>query len=330
MNAPDVSSPDAPGGSHRVTFPTLPEGTIHLTIGRVLTGTHQRGGRREHVARVTPAKLRSSLVDLGPGRYRVAGVDESGRFVPGGSFSVEVQADTLEPVVVPPRVPSDYPRRPSTTTAARRGTHRIMERVQELQTHLREAYAANVQLEHDLAVQREKHLKEALRGHELIETMQEKLERLVNRVNELETQQDTRHQKGREGLAEVRAGLANERRQRKADVVRLAAGTLTVAAADSPEKTPAESVTETQRSAPVHGTTPPLPGSPSTPTRESPLMARGAQAVGYAALAGIRNTPHPDPLPAPQPSAPPSPPVLSPLEALALFLRNLPVNSNPR
>ncbi len=332
MNAPDVSSSDAPGGSHRVTFPTLPTGTIQLTIGRVLAGTHQRGGRREHVARVAPTKLRSSLITLGPGRYRVASLDQNGCFLRGGSFAVEVPAGTLEPVMVPPRVPSDYPRRPSTTSAARRGTQRIMERVQELQTHLREAYAANVQLEHDLAVQREKHLKEALRGHELLETMQEKLERLVIRVNELETQQDTRHRKGREGLAEVREGLANERRQRKADVVRLAAGALTPAeAANSQVKTPPEPVAETLRSAPVHDTRPPIAEVPSTPMREAPPSNdKAAPASGFAALAGVRNTPQQSPVPATQPSAPPSPPLLSVLEAIEAFLKNLPAGSNVR
>lgn len=331
MNAPDVSSPDALGGSHRVTFPTLPKGTIQLTIGRVLVGTHQRGGRREHVARVAPMKLRSSLVDLGPGRYRVASLDQNGCFLRGGSFVIEVPVGTLEPVVVPPRVPGDYPRRPSTTAAAKRGTQRIKERVQTLQAHLREAYTANVQLEHELVVQREKHLKEALRSHELIETMQEKLERLVNRVNELETKQDTRHRRGREKLDEVREALAHERRQREADVVRLTTGALApTEATNNPVKISPEPVTRTQRSAPIGNTPPPFAEAPATPTREASLNAQFAWPVGFAALTAERNTPQRSPVPAPQPSAPPSPTLLSLLEALDVFLRNLPAGSNSR
>lgn len=331
MKTPDVPSPDAPGGSHRVTLPTLPNGTTLLTIGRVLTGTHQRGGRREHVARIAPTTLRSSLVALGPGRYRVASLDLRGCFVRGGSFVVEVPAGTLEPVVVPPRVPGDYPRRPSTTAATRRGTQRIKERVQELQTHLREAYAANVQLEHDLVMERERHLKEALSGHELLETMQEKLEHLMNRVKELEARQDARHRQGRQGLAEVREGLANERRQRKADVARLAPGALPPGeAANSPVKTPPEPVTEAQRSAPVQGAPPRVAAALSTSTWEPLLNAKSAQADGFAALAGVRDAPQQSPVPDPWPSTPPNPPVLSSLEALAVFLRNVPASSKSR
>jgi chaperonin cofactor prefoldin len=319
MDTPDVPAPTAPGGSRRVTLQTFPAGTTLVTIGKVRADSHQRGGRRDHVARVAPTELCATLVTLGPGRYRVASLDPRGCFLRGGSFAVEVSAGSLEPTVVPPRAPGDYPRRPSTTAAARRGVQRLEQRVQALQAELREAHAANARLGRAAAAQREKDLKEAVGGHEIIETLWEQVERLVGRVKELEAREDARHKKGRARLAELREGLADERRQREADVARLAASAPSPGGAPfTAEQTSLEPVVERQGSAAVDGAQPSI-GETPLPSA-SPSEVKDALTPGFAALASIRAVPRRNPASGERPSAPPADTPLTYRESLEAFL----------
>lgn len=321
MNTPDVPAPDVPGGSRSVTLQTFPPGTTLVTIGKVRSDSHQRGGRRDHVARVAPTELRATLVTLGPGRYRVASLDPRGCFLRGGSFAVEVSAGSLEPVVVPARAPGDYPRRPSTTATARRGAQRIEQRVQALQAQLRESRAANARLGRETAAQRENHLKEAVGSHEIIETLRERVEHLANRVKDLEAREDARHKKGRSGLAELREELALERRRREADVAGLAASTLSPGGAKlSAELASAQRVVEAQKSAAVDGAQAPIRESSPTPTPGPTSTDKDARAPGFVALSGVRPVPRRSPATRGQPSpAVANPPTFG--ELLDAFLR---------
>jgi hypothetical protein len=294
-----------------------------VTIGKIRADSHQRGGRRDHVARVVPMELCATLVTLGPGRYRVASLDPRGWFLRGGSFAVEVSAGALEPVVVPPRAPGDYPRRPSTTATARRGVQRIEQRVQALQAQLREAHAANARLGREAAAQQEKHLKEAVGGHEIIETLWGQVERLVNRVKDLEAREDARHKKGRAGLAELREGLAHERRQREADIARLAESALSPEGAlFSAEQTSPEPVVEEQMSAAVDAAQPPIGETPRPPA--PPSEVDDGRSPGFAALAGFRVVPRRNPTLVERPYAPPAADPRSYRESLEAFLSQRP------
>ena len=323
MHTPDVPAPNAPGGSRLATLQTFPPGTTLVTIGKVRMDSHQRGGRRDHVARVAPTELCATLVTLGPGRYRVASLNPRGCFLRGGSFAVEVSSGSLEPVVVPPRAPGDYPRRPSTTAAARRGVQRLEQRVQALQAELREAHAANARLGREAAAQREKDLKEAVGGHEIIETLWEQVERLVSRVKQLEAREDARHKKDRDRLAELREGLADERRQREADVARLAANALSPDGAPfSAEQTSPGPVVEGQGSVAVDDAQPsigetPLPSAP-------PAEFKDALPPGFAALAGFRAVPRRNPATGERLSTPPADTPLTYRELLEAFLSQRP------
>ena len=310
MRAPDPPSPAAPRGADRATLPSVPEGTTLLTIGRVLADSHRRGGRREHVARVTPAELRARLRAEGPGRYRVSCLDGSGCFLRGGSFVVEVPAGSLEAVVVPARKPRDYPRRgPSAAALERRGAQRIEQRVQGLQAALREANVARARLGRESAALREKHLKETLRLHEYVETLHEQVGRLADRLKQLEAREDARHRAGNDGLAGLRQILEAERRHREADVARLTADVASATAAPIPpevgqilpEPLPPASgsqVTDDVERPSVEPTSPPSVSSP---------QAEAARAPGLSPLPDARSIPGWHPVLERQAPAPASP-----------------------
>ncbi len=271
------------------TLPTPPEGTALLTIGRIRLGSHRRGGKREHVARVAPADLRAALLSQAPGRYRVACLNRRGHFVAGGSFVVEVSGGTHEPVKVQARTPGDYPRRPvSAEHGIRRGTQRIEQRNQVLQADLREAYTARARAERVAATQREQHSRESLHLHATVETLVEQVERLVDRVKELEAQQDERQRKGRADLTRVREELANERRQREDVVARLAADIVSLRGAspviDREPRWSTPGVVGSGSASVDHGPAP-IAASPAPPVPGPPPRT---VAPGFAALANVR------------------------------------------
>jgi len=249
---------------------------------------------------VAPTELRKVLLTQGTGRYRVSCVDRRGCFLLGGSFVVEVSAESLEPIRVEPRTPRDYPRRPpSDAHALKRGTQRIEQRVEALQADLREAYGARARTERATATQREKHLKELRHLHETVETLHEQVGRLVERVKELESREDARHRKGRASLIEVREELANERRQRQADVARLAANVAPVSGVPTSLNQGAQPdprATEPGHAAVVDDTRPPIGETPAPPLSVPPLTGEVARAPGFAALAGVRAVPRRNPV----------------------------------
>lgn len=323
--APQRPPPADPSGSNRGTFPAVPAGTTLATVARVLADSHQRGGRREHVARVTPAELRDRLRAAGPGRYRVSCLDGRGWFLRGGAFVLEVLPGSLEAVAVPARKPGDYPRRrPSAAALARRGTQRIDQRVQALQAELREANVARARREREAAGLRETHGREMLDLHAYVEKLLEKLERLVDRVKQLEAGQDARHRTGSEGLARVRQALAAERRERTEDVARLAARVAPAGAGPIPlEVGQSQSEPLPPVAAPkipdgviwsIEGLTtrPPAGSSPRPPAPRVP---------GLAALANVRAVVHPPVTPRDGSSAPPTVRSTDYVEGLGDFFR---------
>lgn len=323
--APQRSSPAAPSGADRGTFPVVPAGTTLVTVARVLADSHQRGGRREHVARVTSAELRDRLRAEGPGRYRVSCLDGRGCFLRGGAFVLEVLPGSLEAVAVPARKPGDYPRRrPSAAALARRGTQRIEQRVQGLQAELREANVARARLGREAAGLRETHGKELLHLHGYVETLHEKLERVMDRVKQLEAGLDSRHRAGSEGLARVRQALAAERRERAEDVARLAARVASAAAAPIPLVVgPPQSEPLPPLAAPgiPDGVTWTIEGPPTRPSTDPSPRPEAPRVPGLAALANVRAVVHPRVSPRDGSSAPPG--VRSPdyVEGLGDFFR---------
>lgn len=282
-------APRVPDGSTCAALPAPPEGTVLLTISRVHLGTHQRGGRREHVARVAPTELRAVLSAQAPGRYRVASIDGGGCFLLGGSFVVELTAGSSDAARVTARTPADYPRRPpSGAQAAKRRTERIEQRVEALQADLREARATRARLERDAAVEKERRLKESVQVHDFVDKLHAQVTRLMDRVQELEARHDDALRKGRSSLLSVREELALERRLREADVARLTASAA-VATTPSPSVELPEPRLERDASPssgpvdvvppPIAATTPSVPTSTgaNTPTTFGPGVPTGVR-----------------------------------------------------
>lgn len=265
-----ASPPRGPGRPPSATLPVFPHGTSLLTIGRQRPDSHQRGGAREHVARVQPTALRTTLLKHGPGRYRVSCLDQRGRFLKGGAFVMEVSAGSPDPMVATARKPNDYARRPSPTSALRRGERRVERRVQLLQDELRATRTDNARLRREAAVQREQHAREFLYIHETMEALKQRMGRLTDRLKELDARENERSRRVRGGLTAVRKELTRESRRREEAVAELAARAeaSTPAASEREERAAAVATNEP---APL-GRDEPQPASmpPAPPTTRSP------------------------------------------------------------
>lgn len=111
---------------------TFPVGTCGVLIERLIPTPGHKGGHREYVVYVSPAKFAVQLSGLPPGRYRVACVGARG-FIAGGTRVVEVQ-EGVPAKRVPARTPKDYPR----TQATRKKT-RLRGRLKTARARLRSA-----------------------------------------------------------------------------------------------------------------------------------------------------------------------------------------------
>ena len=183
MVAHPSSATDA--ATPRPSLRWLPEGTVLLTVARLVSDSHQRGGRRTHLGRVKPEEVAAFLVAQGPGRYRIACVGPRGRFVRDGAFAVEVGPHAPDVTVVPARTSRDYraPRPPS--TVARGKERRALQRLVALRQRVRDLECGNARLREEAAATAEHARAERLRADRDRQHWQGEVERLAREVGEL-------------------------------------------------------------------------------------------------------------------------------------------------
>lgn len=281
--ADDASPPWSPkAGSPR---PPLPDGTVTLSVERLVANSHQRGGRREPVGQVVPGELDALLAAQSPGRYRVSCLDAGTRFIRGGVYVVEISPDTESPRIVPARTSRDYPAEPSPLLRARRKEREAVGRVDTLRRKLRRVERENVRLRHDTAVSEAEHLAERLRDGKDRRRLRDEVERLSHQMSELRAEVERRD---RELRASIDAALTQQEarvEQRLVALVGWVRESFTSGTSDQSD----------EQVAGVEDTTADLNDADSLPPGSGrvgePPFTQPGTAGGMAALASVRDVP---------------------------------------